>query len=252
MLPVRDRLPTRTFPFVNYLLIAINAVVFFWQSALAGVGYDSAIDYGFIPAHFAASPIAALPTIFTSMFMHGSLLHIGGNMLALWIFGDNVEDAVGHARYVAFYLLGGVAAAFTQMAVNPHSHVPMIGASGAIAAVMGGYLSLYPSSPITVLNPIPVLWFFFGLFFELPAWIVAGEFFVANLFTGVQASHAGPAALDRGQVAVFAHVGGFVFGLLLVRVFMGGRPKVQADRWNGWRPPPKRRISEWDEPRFYR
>jgi membrane associated rhomboid family serine protease len=250
--PVRDRLPTRTFPFVNYLIIVANVLAFFWENALAEAGYASVVpDFGLVPSHFLASPITQAPTILTSMFMHGSWLHLGGNMLALWIFGDNVEDAIGHFRYVAFYLLGGTAAALTQVAVGPSSQVPMVGASGAIAAVMGAYLSLYPTSPITVINPIPLLWFFFGFFFELPAWVIAGQFFILNLLSG-QALLAQNRGLETGGVAFFAHVGGFVAGLVLVRIFMAGRTKVQADRWQGWRPPPKRRISEWDEPRFYR
>jgi len=250
-LPVRDRLPTRTFPFINYLLIAANVLGFFWENALAEAGYASVVsDYGFIPSHLLASPVTAAPTILTSMFMHGGLLHLAGNMLFLWIFGDNVEDAIGHFRYLAFYLLGGVAAALTQMAVGPDSSIPMVGASGAIAAVMGAYLSLYPTSPITVLNPVPLLWFFFGFFFELPAWVIAGEFFILNLLSGLRSN--GIDGGGQGPVAFFAHVGGFIAGLVLVRFFMAGRTKVQADRWSGWRPPPKRRISEWDEPRYYR
>src|SRR5258708_30563035 len=126
-------------------------------------------------------PVMGGPTIFTSMFLHGSWLHLGGNMLALWVFGANIEDDIGHMRYVAFYLLGGVAAAMTQMAMNPGSAIPMVGASGAIAAVMAAYLALYPASPITVLNPVFILWFFFGIFLELPAWVIALEFFAMNL-----------------------------------------------------------------------
>jgi membrane associated rhomboid family serine protease len=246
-LPVRDRLSTRTFPFINYLLIVANVLGFFWENALAEAGYASVLsDYGFVPSHLLASPVTAAPTILTSMFMHGSLVHLGGNMLALWIFGDNVEDAIGHFRYLAFYLLGGVVAALTQMGFSPDSTIPMVGASGAIAAVMGAYLALYPSAPITVLNPVFLLWFFFGMFFDLPAWVVAGEFFILNLLYGLSGEG------NHSPVAFFAHVGGFVAGLVLVRFFMIGRTKARADRWTGWRPPPKRRISEWDEPRYYR
>jgi membrane associated rhomboid family serine protease len=252
-LPLRDRLPTGTFPFINYLIIIANILAFFWQNALTEAGYASVVpEYGLVPSHLWASPITEAPTILTSMFMHGGWLHLGGNMLALWIFGDNVEDAIGHFRYVAFYLLGGIAAALTQFAVGPHSNVPMIGASGAIAAVMAAYLSLYPTSPITVTSPIPLFWIFFGFIFEVPAWVVAGQFFIFNLWSGNQALMMGSRALESGGTAFFAHVGGFVAGLVLVRIFMAGRTKVQADRWGGWRPPPKRRISEWDEPRYYR
>jgi membrane associated rhomboid family serine protease len=172
-------------------------------------------------------------------------------MLALWIFGDNVEDAVGHLRYVAFYLLGGVAAALTQMAIDPSSTIPMVGASGAIAAVMGAYLTLYPSSPITCLNPVPIFWFFFGLFFELPAWVVAILFFALNLWNGVNSRFA-PAQSATGGVAFFAHVGGFIAGLLLVHVFMAGRSRRPAERWSGWRSPSRRRSRDWDGPPYYR
>ena len=251
-LPVRDRQPTRSFPFINYLLIISNVLFFLWQQALAESGYESLGSVlGFVPYQFNHDPIASAPTIFTSMFMHGSWLHLGGNMLALWIFGDNVEDAVGHFRYVLFYLLGGVAAAMTQMAMDPGSTLPMVGASGAIAAVMAAYLSLYPTSPITVVNPFLPLWFFFGIFFELPAWVIAIEFFVVNLLSGM--SSLASARHGMGGVAFFAHVGGFVAGFVLVRFFMIGRTKQMADRWSGWRPPERRRASGgWDDSRYYR
>jgi membrane associated rhomboid family serine protease len=258
LLPVRDRLPTRTFPFINYLLIVSNVLVFLWEQALAESGYDQIGNVlGFVPYQFAHDPVATLPTIFTSMFMHGGWGHLLGNMLFLWIFGDNVEDAVGHLRYVAFYLLGGVAAALTQMAVDPNSTVPMVGASGAISAVMAGYLMLYPASPITVLNPLvaflPILliWFFRWLFFELPAWFVTLEFFVVNLLN-TRTSAAESAHRGMGGVAFFAHIGGFVAGFVLIRFFMIGRTKRSSDRWSGWRPPERRRESGWDDSRYYR
>src|SRR6185369_124014 len=159
-------------------------------------------------------------------------LHIGGNMLFLWIFGDNVEDAMGHLRYIAFYLLSGVAAAAAQVFIDPSSGVPMVGASGAIAGVLAAYVSLYPRSPITVLNPIPILWLFFGLFLEVPAWLVIAVFFVVNLVNGLAT---GPAV--QGGVAFFAHLGGFIAGLFLVRLFV--RQRRDYDRWSGWRPPPR-------------
>jgi membrane associated rhomboid family serine protease len=238
MLPLRDRLPTRTFPFINYLLILANVAVYLWEGALKEAGYANVIfDFGFVPYLFNVQPVTSAPTVFTSMFMHGSLLHLGGNMLFLWIFGDNVEDAIGHFRYLAFYLLGGVAAAMTQLVAQPMSHVPMVGASGAIAAVLGAYLALYPTSPITVLNPVPFLWLFLP-FIELPAWVVALVFFGMNLLEGF-----GSLATSRGAaggVAFFAHVGGFVAGLALLQFFMLGRTRQQADRWSGWRPPPRK------------
>jgi membrane associated rhomboid family serine protease len=240
MVPLRDRLPTRSVPFINYLLLIANVLFFLWEQALFEAGYtEIGSELGFVPYHFSVAPIAAAPTILTSMFMHGGWAHLGGNMLALWIFGDNVEDAIGHIRYVAFYLLGGAAAALTQMAIDPASTIPMVGASGAIAAVMGAYLTLYPTSPITILNPIIPLWFF-GIFFELPAWVVAIEFFVVNLMSGM--SSLASAQHGLGGVAFFAHVGGFVAGLVLVRMMMIGRSAQRPDAWRGWRPPPGSRA----------
>ncbi len=247
MLPLRDRLPTRTFPFVNYLLIAANVLFFLWETALVEAGYvDLGSEFGFVPYRFNVAPLAAAPTIFSSMFMHGGWAHLGSNMLALWIFGDNVEDAMGHLRYVAFYVLGGVAAAITQMGVDPFSQIPMVGASGAIAAVMAGYLVLYPRSPITVLNPIPLLWLFMGLFWEFPAWIIAAEFFVLNLWSGL--ASLGPTTKGMGGVAFFAHIGGFICGLVLIGFFTRGKERRQVEKWSGWRPP-ARRSGGWDRAR---
>jgi membrane associated rhomboid family serine protease len=258
LIPFRDRLPTRTFPFINYLLIVSNVLVFLWQQALAESGYEN-IDsvLGFVPYQFQHDPVTSAPTIFTSMFMHGSWGHLLSNMLFLWIFGDNVEDAVGHFRYVAFYLVGGVAAALSQMVVDPASTIPMVGASGAISAVMAGYLMLYPTSPITVFNPflvlLPILliWFFRWLLIELPAWFVTLEFFAVNLISA-KTSALESARHGMGGVAFFAHIGGFVVGFLLVRFFMIGRTKVSANHWSGWRPPERRRASGWDDSRYYR
>jgi membrane associated rhomboid family serine protease len=247
MLPLRDRLPTRTFPFINYLLIAANVLFFLWQTALVESGYaDLGTEFGFVPYRFNVSPITAAPTILTSMFMHGGFGHLGGNMLALWIFGDNVEDAMGHFRYAAFYLLGGIAAAITQMGIDPFSQIPMVGASGAIAAVMAGYLVLYPRSPITVLNPIPLLWFFMGIFWEFPAWVIALEFFALNLWSGFGALGGRGGA---GGVAFFAHIGGFITGLILVGFFTRGKERRQSERWSGWRPPNRRGSGGWQNSR---
>ena len=183
-----------------------------------------------MPARFFHDPLGAAGTVFTSMFMHDptSIMHIGGNMLYLWIFGDNVEDALGHFRYLLFYLLGGIGAAAAQTLVDPTSTVPMIGASGAISAVLAAYVFLYPRSPITVLNPVFLLWFFFGLFLTFPAWLVIGLFFVYNLWYAITQS-------AQGGVAFFAHVGGFVAGAVLLRLFMIGRVRMdEYARWERW------------------
>jgi membrane associated rhomboid family serine protease len=221
MLPLRDHLPTRTFPFVNYALIAANVVVFLLQ--LQGTVTS---DFEFVPARLFTDPIVGVETLFTAMFMHASWQHIGGNMLFLWIFGDNVEDAMGHFRYLLFYLVGGVCAAVAQTFASPT--VPMLGASGAIAAVLAAYVFLYPRSPVTVLNPVFILWFFFGLFLTFPAWLVIGLFFIVNLMSATSTS-------AQGGVAFMAHVGGFIGGALLYRAFLAGRERMSDyARWQRW------------------
>lgn len=240
MIPIRDRLPRRRAPVVNYLIIALNVLVFVWEQAMIRGGYRSDLllrDFGLVPRHLLVHPLESASTVLSSMFMHDptSVLHIGGNMLFLWVFGDNVEDALGKGRYLAFYLLSGLAAAAAQILIDPFSLVPMVGASGAIAGVLAAYASLYPRAPVTVLNPIPILWLFFGLFWELPAWVVIGEFFLVNLWYGL--SSLGHAATG---VAFFAHLGGFVAGLFLVRLFLPGRPPRDHERWSGFRPQNRR------------
>ena len=243
MLPIRDRLPTRRAPVVNYALIALNIVAFVWMQALLSVGYPPQlmlVEYGLVPQRLVHAPLDGGWMVFTSMFMHdpSGWLHLGGNMLFLWIFGDNVEDALGRARYLGFYLLSGIAAAAAQVFVDPTSPIPMVGASGAISGVLAAYGSLYPRSPVMVLNPILPLWFIFGLFFELPAWLVILEYFAVNLLNAL-----GSIGLRGGGVAVFAHLGGFVAGLILIRLFMIGRTRKEHERWSSWRSPrrPSRR-----------
>jgi|ERR1700722_18832937 membrane associated rhomboid family serine protease len=222
MLPLRDHLPTRTFPFVNYAIIAANVAVFVLK--LQGAVTDD--ELAFVPARLFSDPLVGIETMFTAMFMHAGFGHIAGNMLYLWIFGDNVEDAMGHLRYLAFYLVGGVCAAAAQTFVSPN--VPMLGASGAISAVLAAYAFLYPRAPVTVLNPVFILWFFFGLFLNFPAWLVIGLFFVVNLWSALTMS-------AQGGVAFMAHVGGFVAGALLYRAFLGGGQALDDyARWQRW------------------
>jgi membrane associated rhomboid family serine protease len=229
MLPIRDHLPTRSPAVVNYAIIAANVLVFALEASVSAGG--SSVDrWALVPAQLVARPAAAAPTLLTHMFLHGSLSHVGGNMLFLWIFGDNVEDALGHARYALFYFACGLAAAFAQVAMSPHSAVPMLGASGAIAGVLAAYGLLYPRSPITVVNPIPIMWFFWGLFISFPAWLVILEFFVVNLWNALQPSSGG------GGVAFMAHVGGFLAGLVLLPLLRTQDP-VDYDRWNRWLTP---------------
>ncbi len=231
MLPLRDHLPTRTIPLVNYALIAVNIGVFVLEqnAFMSGVApSDLTFTWGLVPVHLFTEPSVAIPTVLTSMFMHGSLAHVASNMLFLWIFGDNVEDAMGHLRYLAFYLLGGACAAAAQVLGDPSSTVPMVGASGAIAAVLAAYALLYPRSPITVLNPVLPLWLFFGLFLQFPAWLVIALFFVVNLWDALTNT-------AQGGVAFMAHVGGFIAGLVLLRLFMAGRLRLDDyARWQNW------------------
>jgi membrane associated rhomboid family serine protease len=250
MLPLRDHVPTRTFPFVNYALIAANVVAFLWERSLAGMGVaqqEIADAFGLVPATVFHDPAHAVVSAMTAMFLHASWVHLGGNMLFLWIFGDNVEDALGHVKYLAFYLLAGLAAATMQVVTGPESLIPMVGASGAIAGVLAAYVVLHPRAPVTVLNPIPLLWLFFGLFFTLPAWVIIGEFFVVNLFQGFGSLF----GAEQGGVAFMAHVGGFVFGLVALRLFLG-RPKPKAQEpWDGWRAPRPAPIARLENP-YYR
>ena len=214
---------------MNYALIAANIAVFFVQITDAmNHGMRGGLEPGvwaLVPARFSSDPVFAFETVFTSMFLHASWSHVLGNMFFLWIFGDNVEDAMGHFRYLVFYLLGGVCAAAAQTLANPASTIPMVGASGAISAVLAAYGFLYPRSPITVFNPIFLLWFFFGLFLHLPAWLVIGEYFLVNLSDALMNN-------AQGGVAFMAHVGGFVGGAFLLRLFMAGR--VRMDDYARW------------------
>ena len=224
MLPVRDHIPTRSVPGVNYALIAINVVAFVFEAASLGSGTTPAqtIPGALVPAALVAHPLSQAATLLSHMFLHGGLAHLGGNMLFLWLFGDNVEDALGHGRYVLFYLISGVAAALAQVVSAPHSTVR---ASGAISGVLAAYAVLYPRSPITVINPIPIMWLFSGLFISLPAWAVILEWFGANLWAALHPT------LSTGGVAFTAHVGGFVAGLLL-QPLLRAREPVAHDRWD--------------------
>ena len=241
MIPIRDRLPTRSLPVVTYLLLTANVLMFLFERLAIRGGYPAHLflqDFGLVPDDLVTAPAQNVLTIFTSMFLHDPTgwLHLGGNMLFLWVFGDNVEEAMGHGRYLAFYLLAGIAAAAAQIAIDPFSPVPMVGASGAIAGVLAAYASLYPRVAITVVNPIPLLWIFFGILFDLPAWLVILEFFVVNLVNGLASTTQQAGA--SGGVAFFAHLGGFVAGLFLVRLFVSGPPRSH-DRWSSFRPPPR-------------
>ena len=219
MIPLRDVIPSRTTPFVTMALIAINTAAFLFQLSLGGRANDFAMNFGLVPADF------SWVTVFTSMFLHAGLLHAGGNMLYLWIFGDNVEDRMGHGRFLVFYLLCGTAAALAQTFTNPESAVPMVGASGAIAGVMGAYFVLYPRSKVVTLIPI----IFFFQIVEIPAIFFLGIWFLMQLVNGMGSIMATTARQPGGGVAVWAHVAGFVAGLGGVLIFR--RPERQRVEW---------------------
>jgi len=206
MFPIRDHNPSSRTPYVNYALITLNITVFALyfptfsdQAALAGFFGNWAM----IPQRVSSGD--QVYTLITSLFLHGSLLHLAGNMLFLWIFGDNLEDQLGHAGYLLFYLACGIGAGLAQLAASPASPIPMVGASGAIAGVMGGYLLLFPRAKIDVL----FIFIIFFKVFQIPAWIMLGIWFGLQLLNGVGTDMAG------GGVAYWAHAGGFALGLAL-------------------------------------
>ncbi|HZK48146.1 MAG TPA: rhomboid family intramembrane serine protease [Thermoleophilia bacterium] len=232
MIPLRDNITTLRFAYVTYALIIINAMVFFYELSLGQRGYvDFISTWGYVPdlvtgtVQSGAFDPRILATLVTSVFLHGGWVHIGGNMLYLHIFGNNVEDAMGRARFVFFYLLIGVAANFAQVVVSPHSLVPGIGASGAIAGVLGAYALLYPRAGVLVLIPI----FFFIRIITLPALAVLLFWFVIQVFQGSLTLAAGQAG--AGGVAFWVHAAGFVLGAALIWVFRNSELTGAKPTW---------------------
>jgi membrane associated rhomboid family serine protease len=231
MIPLRDNIPSRQPPVITYLFIGANILFFLFELTLPRGDLERLIfTYGFIPGRFVAqlgeAPVIALITpIFTSMFLHGGWLHLISNVWTLFIFGDNVEDTLGHGRYLFFYLACGVVAALAQMASGPWSPVPMIGASGAIGGVMGAYFALFPFARILTLVPV-----FLFLIIEVPAYIFLGVWFVMQFFSGTLAI-LGPGV--QGGVAFWAHVGGFAAGYGFIRLLVGRRSPPPLVR-RGW------------------
>ncbi len=249
MIPLKDNIPTVNFPLVTVVLIALNVLMyFFFQQGGLSIGepsgehyIENAIDYGTIPYEVthpgeqceapglgaeACSKDGEGPstwlTLLTSMFMHGGLLHLAGNMLFLWIFGNNIEDSMGRVRFVVFYLLGGLAATMAQVLMDTSSTIPGIGASGAVAAVLGGYALLYPRARVVSV----VILIVFITIMELPALLVLGLWFLLQLYDASQ-----PVAGEGGGVAYFAHIGGFLFGLALIKLF-ANRENPNYDSYN--------------------
>lgn len=220
MLPLKDDQPRYSTPYVNWFLIALNILIYTFQSTLDPRSYELfARQFGVVPSHLSAflagSPRYSLPSVvipfFTSMFVHAGWMHVLGNMWFLYIFGDNVEDYLGHFKYLVFYLLSGLCAMTTQVLIYPHSTLPTVGASGAIAGVLGAYFILYPRARV-------LTWFFVFVLY-IPAWIMLGYWFVFQFFAGTAALSMARSGRDVGGVAVWAHVGGFVTGMLMIKIF---------------------------------
>ncbi len=231
MIPIRDRRPSRTFPYVTIAIIVINALMYLYQltqgseavvvetaQGMARLTKEQLLiySYGVIPKEITSfqdfKPLIPFPfwfPLFSSMFLHGGVFHLGGNMLYLWIFGDNVEDKLGHFRFIFFYFGCGLVAAWAQIAISVNSQIPIIGASGAIAGVLGAYFLLYPQSRILTL----IFFFFFIRIVEVPAVLLLGIWFIFQLLSG------STLAASAGGVAFFAHVGGFVAGALWIYLF---------------------------------
>jgi membrane associated rhomboid family serine protease len=218
MIPLRDVIPSRSTPLITITLIILNALAWLCEISMPRENLSVFLQaFGVVPAAF------SLPTLITSMFLHGSWSHVIGNMWYLWIFGDNVEDRMGHGRFLTFYLLCGIGAAFGQMAMDPDSTLPMIGASGAIAGVMGGYFVLYPHSRVLTLIPLIIFW----EIIELPAIMLLGFWFLMQLFSA--GAIAVTASTGGGGVAFMAHAAGFALGGIAVFLF---RRRSQPDaRW---------------------
>ena len=231
MIPVRDDQPRFSTPCVTYFLIGLNLVIFLFEAALTPESFKALLyQLGMVPANITGLLAGArlglvaafLPTL-TSMFLHGSWMHVIGNMWFLWIFGDNIEDYLGHFKYLLFYLLSGLGAAFAQVILNPHSRVPTVGASGAIAGILGAYFLLYPRAKV-------LIWFPILFFFYLPAWVTLGYWFAMQFVSGAATSIANYSETSGG-VAFWAHVGGFVAGIVLIKLFPERPRRYRYGTW---------------------
>jgi membrane associated rhomboid family serine protease len=221
MIPLSDDAPRFSTPFVTYFIIALNTLIFVFELSVGAQGQRALngliLQFGVVPIHFeralagasAPSLTGLFLPILTAMFLHGSWLHVIGNMWFLWIFGDNIEDYLGHFTYLLFYLVSGFAAAVAHIVLNAGSSVPSVGASGAIAGVMGAYFVLYPRARV-------LMWFPPIFFFHLPAWLVLGYWFFVQFMSGTATSIAETS--QSGGIAFWAHVGGFVAGVVLIKV----------------------------------
>jgi hypothetical protein len=234
MIPIRDDQPSYSTPFINYFIIGLNVLVFLFELSIGAEGRRAlnafVFEFGVVPVRIERALAGVgqytlattLPTILTSMFLHGGWLHIIGNMWFLWIFGDNIEDHLGHFRYLLFYLACGVAAAITHIIFNLSSNEPTVGASGAIAGVMGAYVILYPRARVLTLV-------FFFLWW-IPAWVFLGYWFLIQFLSGAAMSVA-ETSRSTGGIAFWAHVGGFVAGILLIKILP---QRARRYRYGSW------------------
>jgi len=212
--PLKDENPTKTFPYMTILLIIINTIIFIVELSFGRYRNYVVAGYGVIPFEITHAvdidpkvPLGPYITLITSLFLHGSFWHLAGNMWFLWIFGNNIEDIVGHSKFLMFYMLGGIAASFLQILVNPSSSIPVIGASGAISAILGAYILKFPRARIKTL----LFLFIFITVINVPAVTFIGIWFLFQLFSGVSGS--------ASNVAFYAHIGGFLFGLFTIKLF---------------------------------
>jgi membrane associated rhomboid family serine protease len=241
MIPIRDSVPSRSVPIVTRALILINVIVFFFELTFSQEGVEQLFYlFGLVPARFThpkwaeavGIPLQSYWPILTHQFLHGGWFHIIANMWTLWIFGDNVEDRMGSFRFAIFYLLCGCIAGITHTLINPDSTVPSVGASGAIAGVLGAYLLFFPTARLVVMFPI----LFFPFFFDVPAVLYLGLWFLMQLFSGAAALGA---PQEVGGIAFWAHIGGFISGILLCGLFARSRRQSQPDEYGlewGWEP----------------
>ncbi len=241
MLPIRDTARSYSFPVINWLLIGANLVIFLYETTLSTAHLNHLIaTYGLVPAHlhlndphWIITHPFVLATIFTSMFLHGGWFHLISNMWFLYIFGDNVEDRMGAMRYLAFYLASGLVAGLAQILILPGSQLPNIGASGAIAGILGAYLLMFPKGRVLTL----ILIFIFPWFVEIPAIFFLGFWFATQLLSGISFLNL-PNATNLGGVAWWAHIGGFVFGMIFYRLFTRRRystfTRHYPDEYRSW------------------
>ncbi|HWR58061.1 MAG TPA: rhomboid family intramembrane serine protease [Thermodesulfovibrionales bacterium] len=223
MIPYKDDNPTSIIPVVTVGIIILNIAVYLWEVFSPSGEQKMVFSYGAVPHNMLTlnkvQPVHPIATVFTSMFMHGGLFHLGGNMLYLWVFGNNIEDRLGHVRFLVYYLLAGAAAAYAHAFAEPDSLIPMIGASGAVSGVLGAYLIIFPQARVH-----SILFFgFFWQFVRVPALIVIGFWAIIQLVNGVVTK----GLMGQSGVAWFAHVGGFLFGLLTIKLWLVGRRSKQ-------------------------